>query len=152
MSGRNGEAAGASGNQLLVTSLYVGDLDFSVIDSQLYDLFSLVGQVMSVTICRDLSTRRSLGYAYVNYGDPADAARALDVLNFTPLNNKSIRITCSHGDPSIQESGPATILIENLDKFVDHEALCDTFSHIFPTFSSCGNILSCEIATDGSGE
>ncbi|KAH9648969.1 polyadenylate-binding protein [Citrus sinensis] len=116
MSGRNGEAAGASGNQLLVTSLYVGDLDFSVIDSQLYDLFSLVGQVMSVTIY---------------------AARALDVLNFTPLNNKSIRITCSHGDPSIQESGPATILIENLDKF-----------HIFPTFSSCGNILSCEIATD----
>ena len=95
MSGRNGEAAGAPGNWLLVTSLYVGDLDFSVTDSQLYDLFSPVGQAVSVTVCRDLSTRRSLGYAYVNYDDPADAARTLDILNFTPLNNKSIRITCS---------------------------------------------------------
>ncbi|KAK7259722.1 hypothetical protein RIF29_25335 [Crotalaria pallida] len=40
------------------------------------------------------------------------AARALDVLNFTPLNNKAIRIMYSHRDPSIRKSGTANIFIK----------------------------------------
>lgn len=136
---------GPNGNQFVPTSLYVGDLDFNVTDSQLYDLFSQVGQVVSVRVCRDLSTRRSLGYGYVNYSNPQDAARALDMLNFTPLNSKSIRIMYSHRDPSIRKSGTGNIFIKNLDKAIDHKALHDTFS-------SFGNILSCKIATDNSGQ
>ncbi|XP_020234274.1 polyadenylate-binding protein 2 [Cajanus cajan] len=141
----NGVAPAApNANQFVTTSLYVGDLDFNVNDSQLYDLFNQVGQVVSVRVCRDLTTRRSLGYGYVNYSNPQDAARALDVLNFTPLNNKHIRIMYSHRDPSIRKSGTANIFIKNLDKAIDHKALHDTFS-------SFGHILSCKIATDGSG-
>ncbi|KAL6296225.1 hypothetical protein ACE6H2_004367 [Prunus campanulata] len=143
----NGVAVNAGGapGQFVSTSLYVGDLDQNVTDSQLYDLFNQVGQVVSVRVCRDLSTRRSLGYGYVNYSNPQDAARALDVLNFTPLNNKSIRIMYSHRDPSIRKSGTGNIFIKNLDKAIDHKALHDTFS-------SFGNILSCKIATDGTGQ
>ncbi|CAA2996190.1 polyadenylate-binding protein 2-like [Olea europaea var. sylvestris] len=132
-------------SQSLTTSLYVGDLDFNVTDSQLYDLFNQVGQVVSVRVCRDLETRRSLGYGYVNYSSPQDAARAIEVLNFTPLNNKSIRIMHSHRDPSIRKSGTANIFIKNLDKSIDHKSLHDTFS-------SFGNILSCKIATDLNGQ
>lgn len=32
--------------------------------------------VAFVTVCRDLTARRSLGYGYVNYSNPPDAARA----------------------------------------------------------------------------
>ncbi|CAL5206033.1 unnamed protein product [Lathyrus oleraceus] len=141
----NGVIAAPNANQFVTTSLYVGDLELNVSDSQLYDLFNQVGQVVSVRVCRDLATRRSLGYGYVNFNNPQDAARALDVLNFTPLNNKSIRVMYSHRDPSIRKSGTANIFIKNLDKTIDHKALHDTFS----TF---GHILSCKIATDGSGQ
>ncbi|KAF5747013.1 polyadenylate-binding protein 2-like [Tripterygium wilfordii] len=139
----NGVAAAA--NQFVATSLYVGDLDQSVTDSQLYDLFSQVGQVMSVRVCRDLTTHRSLGYGYVNYSNTQDAARAMDVLNFTPLNSRPIRVMYSHRDPSVRKSGAGNIFIKNLDKAIDHKALHDTFS-------SFGTILSCKIATDSSGQ
>ncbi|CAI9778636.1 unnamed protein product [Fraxinus pennsylvanica] len=92
-------ALGGRASQFLTTSLYMGDLDFTVTDSQLYDLFNQVGQVVFVRVCRGLNTRRSLGYGYVNYSSPQNAAMAMEVLNFTPLNNKSIRIK---GSASVQ--------------------------------------------------
>lgn len=141
------QGVNASGNQLVVpmTSLYVGDLDWNVTDSQLYDLFNQIGQVVSVRVCRDLATGRSLGYGYVNYTNPQDAVRAMELLNFTPLNGKPIRIAKSLRDPTVRRSGSGNIFIKNLDKTIDQKALQDTFS----TF---GNIISCKIVTDDSGQ
>jgi polyadenylate-binding protein len=139
------QAVNGGPNQFVPTSLYVGDLEWSVTDSQLYDMFNQLGQVVSVRVCRDMTTRRSLGYGYVNYANPQDAGRALEVLNFTPVNGKSIRIMYSHRDPSVRKSGSGNIFIKNLDKAIDHKALHDTFS-------AFGNILSCKIATDNFGE
>ncbi|MBA0602148.1 hypothetical protein Gorai_002338, partial [Gossypium raimondii] len=73
------------------------------------------------------------------------AARALDLLNFTLLNGKPIRIMYSNRDPSLRKSGAGNIFIKNLDKGIDHKALHDTFS-------AFGNILSCKVATDSSGQ
>nr|KJB63885.1 hypothetical protein B456_010G021800 [Gossypium raimondii] len=141
----NAVAPQTGGVQFIPTSLYVGDLDVTVTDEQLFQLFGQVARVASVRICRDLATGRSLGYGYVNYSNPRDAARALDLLNFTPLNNKPIRIMYSQRDPSLRKSGTANIFIKNLDKSIDHKALHDTFS-------AFGNILSCKISTDGFGQ
>ncbi|MBA0792579.1 hypothetical protein Gohar_017067 [Gossypium harknessii] len=69
----------------------------------------------------------------------------MDLLNFTPLNNKPIRVMYSQRDPSLRKTGTANIFIKNLDKSIDHKALHDTFS-------SFGNILSCKISTDSFGQ
>ncbi|PON67170.1 Polyadenylate binding protein [Trema orientale] len=127
------------------TSLYVGDLEASILEPQLYDIFSQMGQIVSIRVCRDLTSRRSLGYGYVNFSTPQEASRALNVLNFNLVNGKPIRVMYSNRDPTIRKSGTGNIFVKNLDKGIDNKALHDTFS----TF---GNILSCKIATDASGQ
>lgn len=125
-------------------SLYTGNLDPSVTETMLFDIFNQVGPVTTVRICRDYVSKRSLGYAYVNYESPSDAERALNTLNYTLVKGKPIRIMWSQRDPSLRKSGVGNVFIKNLDKSIDDKSLHDTFS-------AFGSILSCKVVHDEHG-
>ncbi|CDS07593.1 hypothetical protein LRAMOSA01542 [Lichtheimia ramosa] len=126
-------------------SLYVGELDPTVTEAMLFECFNPLGPIASIRVCRDAITRRSLGYAYVNFHSSDDAERAMDTMNYSLIKGRPCRIMWSQRDPALRKTGSGNVFIKNLDPTIDNKALHDTFS-------AFGNILSCKIALDETGQ
>lgn len=110
----------------------------------LFEIFNMIGPVASIRVCRDAVTRRSLGYAYVNYLNAADGERALEHLNYSLIKNRACRIMWSQRDPALRKTGQGNVFIKNLDEGIDNKALHDTFA-------AFGQVLSCKVGVDENG-
>ena len=69
--------------------LYVGNLPYSVRDSDLEQSFSQFGSVTSAKVMMERDTGRSKGFGFVEMGSDAEAQAAINGMNGQPLGGRS---------------------------------------------------------------
>ena len=70
--------------------LYVGNLPYSVRDSDLEQAFGQFGSVTSAKVMMERDTGRSKGFGFVEMGSDAEAQAAISGMNGQPLGGRSV--------------------------------------------------------------
>lgn len=131
-------------NPVSGTSLHVSNLDLSVTEAVLYETFSPYAPIVTLRICRDAQTQRSLGHGYINYKSVEDCQAAFNALGYdTMLGQNHLRVQPAMPDPSFRKSGVGNIFIKNLHKSISE-------AELFETLHQFGKIVSLRIPTDAN--
>lgn len=77
--------------------VFVGNLAWKAVESELADFFSSVGTVEDVSIMRESHPpHRSRGYAFVSFETDAEASRAIEELNGTEHMGRELHINTAN--------------------------------------------------------
>jgi len=74
------------------TKLYVGGLPYSVTGGRLEELFSAHGTVESANVISDKFTGQSRGFGFVEMSSGGEAQRAIESLNGTELDGRTLTV------------------------------------------------------------
>ena len=72
--------------------LYVGNLPYTVDSSELEQMFSAHGQVVSAQIINDRDTGRSKGFGFVEMSSDEEASDAIQKLNGQSVGGRAITV------------------------------------------------------------
>jgi cold-inducible RNA-binding protein len=83
--------------------LYVGNLPYSIGETELQQLFGRAGSVETVTVMRDQATGRARGFAFVEMGTDEEAQTAIRELNASEVGGRNL--TVNEARPKTASSG-----------------------------------------------
>jgi RNA recognition motif-containing protein len=73
--------------------IYVGNMSFSTSEQALRSEFEKHGTVDEVTIVTDRETGRPRGFAFVNMPDASEGQAALEAINGTELDGRTLNVS-----------------------------------------------------------
>jgi len=79
-----------NGGDHKMNKLYVGNLPYNVTNEKLSEMFSEVGEVASAVVITDRQTGRSKGFGFVEYGNEADAKKAVETFNGKDFDGRAL--------------------------------------------------------------
>lgn len=97
--------------------LYVGNLQWSVSESDLLSFFSVAGNVVSVTVITDRNTGKSRGFGFVEMSNDQEAEQAIALCNDKYIQGRKIMVNWAKPERNSQPSEPQKK--NPLDNFLD---------------------------------
>ncbi len=79
--------------------LYVGNLAYSIGDSDLQRLFEAHGSVTSAQVIMDRDTGRSKGFGFVEMGSDAEAQAAITAMNGAEIEGRALTVNEARPKP-----------------------------------------------------
>jgi RNA recognition motif-containing protein len=73
-------------------NIYVGNLSYTMSESELRDAFAAYGDVSSVKILMDRETGRSRGFGFVEMPNQSEGEAAISNLNGKELGGRALRV------------------------------------------------------------
>ncbi|MDH4263071.1 MAG: RNA-binding protein [Spirochaetia bacterium] len=73
-------------------NIYIGNLAYSVTESQLTEAFKKFGEVVSTNIVTDKFSGQAKGFAFVEMSNKEDGIKAIAGLNGTRINDREIKV------------------------------------------------------------
>jgi cold-inducible RNA-binding protein len=84
-------------------NLFVGNLPFSIAESELRALFEKFGAVEKVSVITDRDTGKSRGFGFVEMSDDQAAAKAIEELNSKEFEGRALSV--SEAKPKADRGG-----------------------------------------------
>ena len=76
----------------MAKKLFVGSLSWDTNDEGLHAAFSPFGEISEAIVISDRHTGRSRGFGFVTFNDDEAADKAIEALNGTELDGRTIRV------------------------------------------------------------
>ncbi len=73
-------------------NMYIGNLDYSVTEEDLKELFSEFGEVASVNVIMDRYSNQSKGFAFIEMPNNSEADKAIKALNGSSFKGRNIKV------------------------------------------------------------
>ena len=73
-------------------NIYVGNLNYTVTEDELREVFEEYGEVEKSAIIMDRMTGRAKGFGFVEMASDDDAKKAIESLDGAELNGRSMRV------------------------------------------------------------
>ncbi len=89
----------------MARKLYVGNLPYSIGESELQELFSKAGNVDSVRVMRDMATGRARGFAFVEMSTDEEAQKAVTEFNEYELGGRALAVNEARPKPEYSGGG-----------------------------------------------
>lgn len=75
-----------------MSKLYVGNLSYQTSESELREIFSQHGEVVSATLVMDRETGRPRGFGFVEFADASSAKAAIEALNGANVGGRDLTV------------------------------------------------------------
>lgn len=86
-------------------NIYVSNLNFATKNGSLQELFAQFGEVSSANIINDRETGRSRGFGFVEMSDDAEGQKAIDALNGSDFEGKTITVNVARPKTEHSDGG-----------------------------------------------